>query len=158
VSRVDVYTEENLSDLSPAAQGTVGIVNAKRIWRENQEFWKDKELRLQQEIVFASTGAKRPGDPPDKYVEAFAGSDIQTNPPATNEAVETSPKAYIRQIERMPAPNIVNEIDRKVDMVILERVLMAEGIEKFVEPQKALLALIAKKRTLLLAGAAGRKS
>ena len=158
MSRVDVYTEEYLSDLSPAAQGTVGIVNAKRIWRENQEFWKDKELRLQQEIVFASTGVKKPGDPPDKYVEAFAGSDIQTNPPATNEAVETSPKTYIRQIERMPAPNIVNEIDRKVDMVILERVLMAEGIGKFVEPQKALLELIAKKRALLLAGAASRKS
>src|SRR3954447_27036781 len=157
VSRVDVYTEKHVSGLSTAARGMVGIVNAKRIWRENQGFWKDKGLRLQQEIVFASTGVKKPGDPPDKYVEAFAGGDIQTNPPATNEAVETSPKAYIRQIERMPAPNIVNEIDRKVDMVILERVLMAEGIEKFVEPQKALLELIAKKRALLLAGAASRK-
>src|SRR5438105_1391281 len=40
VSRVDVYTEEYVSDLSPAAQGMVGIVNARRIWRENQEFWK----------------------------------------------------------------------------------------------------------------------
>ena len=137
VSRVDVYTEEHVPDLSPAAQGMVGIVNAKRIWRENQEFWKDKGLRLQQEIVFASTGVKKPGDPPDKYVEAFAGGDIQTNPPATNEAVEKSPKTYTRHIDQMPAPSIVGEIDRKVDMVTLERVLMAEGIKKFVEPQKA---------------------
>ena len=121
VSRVDVYTEEHVSDLSPAAQGMVGIVNAKRIWRENQEFWKDKGLRLQQEIVFASTGVKKPGDPPDKYVEAFAGGDIQTNPPATNEAVEKSPKTYTRHIDQMPAPSIVSEIDRKVDMVKLER-------------------------------------
>ncbi len=146
VSRVDVYTEEQVPDLGPAAQGMVGIVNAKRIWRENQEFWKDKGLRLQQEIVFASTGVKKLGDPPDKYVEAFAGGDIQTNPSATNEAVEKSPKTYIRHIDQMPSSNIVSEIDRKVDMVALERVLMEEAIKKFAEPQKALLRLIAQKR------------
>ena len=42
VSRVDVYTEKHVPELSPAAQGQVGIVNAKRIWQENQEFWADK--------------------------------------------------------------------------------------------------------------------
>jgi transaldolase len=146
VSRVDVYTEEHIPELSPAAQGMVGIVNAKRIWRENQAFWRDKGLRLQQEIVFASTGVKRSGDPPDKYVEAFAGGDIQTNPPSTNEAVERSPKTYTRHIDEMPSPEIVAEFGRKVDMAALERVLMEEGIRKFVEPQKALLRLIAQKR------------
>lgn len=146
VSRVDVYTEKYVPDLSPAVQGTVGIVNAKRIWRENQEFWKDTGLRLQQEIVFASTGVKKPGDPSDKYVEAFAGGGIQTNPTATNEAVERSRKTYTRQIDRMPSPSIVGEIDRKVDMVTLERVLMEEAIKKFAEPQHVLLRLIAQKR------------
>jgi transaldolase len=151
VSRVDVYTEEHSPELSPAAQGMVGIVNAKRIWRENQAFWKDKGLRLQQEIVFASTGVKKAGDPPDKYVEAFAGGDIQTNPPATNAAVERSPKTYTRYIDRMPPPAVVAEIDGKVDMAALERGLMAEGIEKFVEPQRELLRLIAQKRVAQLA-------
>ncbi len=158
VSRADVYTQEHVPDLSPAAQGMVGIVNAKRIWRENQEFWKGKGLRLRQEIVFASTGVKKPGEPPDRYVEAFAGGDIQTNPAATNEAVDKSSTAYTRLIDQMPTPSIVGEIDRKVDMATLERVLMAEGIRKFVEPQKALLELIAKKRSSLLVGGAGRKS
>ena len=143
---MDVYTDEHVPDLSPAAQGMVGIVNAKRIWRENEDFWSDKALRLQQEIVFASTGVKKPDDPPDKYVEAFAGGDIQTNPPATNEAVKKSPKTYTRQIDQMPSPSIVGEIDRKVDMAALERVLMEEAIKKFAEPQKALLRLIAQKR------------
>lgn len=151
VSRVDVYTEKHAPELSPAAQGMVGIVNAKRIWRENQEFWRDKRLRLQQEIVFASTGVKKPGDSPDKYVEAFAGGDIQTNPPATNEAVEKSPKTYSRRIDQMPPPSIVSEIDEKVDMEALEHRLMEEGIKKFAEPQKALLRIIAQKRA-----AAGR--
>ena len=65
----------------------VGIVNAKRIWQLNQQFWADKKLPLKQEMIFASTGTKKPEDPPWKYVEAFAGCDIETNPPATNDAV-----------------------------------------------------------------------
>jgi transaldolase len=148
VSRVDVFTEEHVSGLSPNAQGMVGIINAKRIWQDNQQFWKDKGLRLQQEIVFASTGVKKRGDPPDKYVEAFAGGDIQTNPPATNEAVEKSAKTYTRHVDQMPSPRVVSEIDRKVDMVALERELMNEGIRKFVEPQLALLGLVSQKRAL----------
>jgi transaldolase len=124
----------------------VGIVNAKRIWRENQEYWRDKGLRLHQDIVFASTGVKKPGDAPDKYVETFAGGDILTNPPATNEAVWKSPKVYTRRIDQMPPPSIISEIDEKVDMLRLERVLMQEGIQKFAEPQMALISLVAQKR------------
>src|SRR5262249_10695057 len=56
VSRVDVYTEKHLPQLSQRSQGLVGIVNTKRIWKMNQEFWADKRLPLKQEIVFASTG------------------------------------------------------------------------------------------------------
>src|SRR5438093_1237812 len=54
VSRVDVYTEKNVPDLGKPAQGLVGLVNAKRMWRMNQEVWADKKLPLQQEIIFAS--------------------------------------------------------------------------------------------------------
>ncbi|MGH7137854.1 MAG: transaldolase family protein, partial [Pirellulales bacterium] len=43
VSRLDVYTEKAVPQLSPAAQGMVGIVNAKHIWRENCDFWADKK-------------------------------------------------------------------------------------------------------------------
>jgi transaldolase len=158
VSRVDVYAEEHVTDLSPYAQGMVGIVNAKRIWRENQEFWKDKGLRLEQGIVFASTGVKKQGVPPDKYVEAFAGGDIQTNPPATIEAVERLPKSYTRQIDLLPPPTIVNEIDKKVDMVTLENELLKEGIKKFAEPQIELVTHIAQQRASLLAQRIGSKS
>lgn len=146
VSRVDVYTEKHVPELSEAAQRMFGILNAKRIWRENREFWADKSLRLQQEIVFASTGVKRPDDPPDKYVEAFAGDGILTNPPATNDAVEASKKKYTRLVDRMPPADVISEIDRRVDMATMERVLMEEAIQKFADPQKALIALIAEQR------------
>jgi transaldolase len=146
VSRLDVYTEKAVPQLSPQAQGMVGILNAKRIWADNQQFWHEHSTPLRQEIVFASTGTKKPSDPPWKYVEAFAGSDIQTNPPATNEAVAKSGRTFTRQIDRLPPAAIVEEIDRLVDMEKLEATLMSEGIAKFANPQKTLLAMVAKKR------------
>ena len=149
VSRLDVYTEKAVPQLSPAAQGMVGIVNAKHIWRENCDFWADKKTPLKQEMIFASTGTKKKDDPPWKYVEAFAGSDIETNPPATNEAVEKSGRTITRQIDKLPPKAVLDEIDRLVDIKKLEETLMQEGIKKFADPMKALLKQIDEKRAAL---------
>jgi transaldolase len=150
VSRIDVYTKQHIPDLSADAQGQVGIVNAKRLWQENQEFWKDKKLPLQQEFIFASTGTKDKSDPADKYVAALAGSDIQTNPPATNEAVQKmTGKTFTRMVDKLPSKPVLDEIDKQVDFKQLEMVLMDEGTRKFADPHKKLLALIAQKRASL---------
>lgn len=143
VSRLDVYTETHEANLSAGAQGLVGIVNAKRLWQINQEFWREQKTPLQQEIIFASTGTKKAGDAPWRYVEAFAGSDIQTNPPATNDAVAHSGKTFTSHIAELPPPAIYDEIVKKVDWQKLETVLMQEGLAKFADPQKALLKLVA---------------
>ena len=100
-------------------------------------------------MIFASTGTKKPTDAPDKYVEALAGSDIQTNPPATNDAVEKLNKTYTRQVEMMPAKTVLDEIDAKVDPQKMEDKLMEEGAAKFADPQHALLKLIGEKRGAL---------
>jgi transaldolase len=150
VSRVDIYSEKHVPTLSPAAQGQVGIVNAKQIWRENTRFWGEKKLPLKQEMIFASTGVKKAGEDPWKYVAAFAGSDIETNPPATNEAVAKSGLTFTRQVDQLPPQAVLDEIAQKVDIQHLERVLMEEGVAKFADPQKALLKLIADKRAQLV--------
>jgi len=150
ISRIDVYTEQQSGDLSPAAQGLVGILNAKRIWQSNQDFWRDKSLPLDQELIFASTGTKNPSDPAWKYVQALAGSDIQTNPPETNEAVAASSVEFTRTVDVMPAEDLQHEIDTKVDVQAMHDTLMQQGVAKFVKPQRALLALIARKRAELL--------
>src|SRR6185436_11979041 len=142
--------EKHVPSLSPAAQGMVGIVNAKQIWADNQAWWAAKKVPLAQEIIFASTGTKKPEDPPWKYVEAFAGSDIQTNPPATNDAVAKSGRTFTRQVEKLPPKAVVDEIAAQVDVQKMETVLMEEGIKKFADPQKALLKLIAEKRRSLV--------
>jgi transaldolase len=144
VSRLDVYTEEHVPELG-AGQGWVGIVNAKRIWARNKAFWADKGMKLQQEMIFASTGTKKPSDPKWKYVEAFAGSDIETNPPETNEAVAASGRTFSSQIEQLPPKEVLDAIDRHVDFQKLENFLMADGLKKFADPQKALLELISSK-------------
>jgi hypothetical protein len=61
------------------------------------QFQNVKEYRKQH-------GREIAGQPPDKYVEAFADGDIQSNPPATNEAGEKSSRTYNRNIDQMPAP------------------------------------------------------
>ncbi len=150
VSRIDVYTAAQVPQLSSAAQGLVGIVNAQRLWRMNRDFWADKSLPLAQEIIFASTGTKKPGDPPDKYVAALAGSDIQTNPPATNAAIEKlAGRTYSRRVDVSPPAEILQDIDAHVDFDRMERTLMEEGLKKFADPQKQLLKLIAEKRSAL---------
>jgi transaldolase len=149
VSRVDQYTENHVPSLSPAAQGQVGIVNAKQIWRENRRFWQEHKTPLAQEMIFASTGTKNPTDAPWKYVEAFAGGDIETNPPATNDAVQKSGRTFTRQVDQLPPQQVLDEIAAKVNIEHLEKTLMEEGVKKFADPQKALLKLIAEKRRSL---------
>ncbi len=150
VSRIDVYTKKHVASLSPQAQGLVGVVNAQRIWQENNTFWTDKKVPLQQEIIFASTGTKDPSDSPDKYVASLAGADIQTNPPPTNAAIQKlSGRTFSRQVDKLPEANILADIDAKVDFAAMEQFLMEDGLKKFADPQKSLLASIAEKRAKL---------
>ena len=149
ISRIDVYTDKKL-DLSDDAQGQVGLLNAKRIWRENCDFWASKKLPLSQEMIFASTGAKLEGDPEDKYVSALAGSDIQTNPPGTNDAIrEMTGKTFTRTVDQLPPQPVQDEIDAKVDVAAMHEYLMEEGLRKFADPQKDLVKLIGEKRAEL---------
>lgn len=154
VSRVDVYAHEHLPELSQEAQGLLGITNAKTVWQMNEVFWAGKRLPLKQEIVFASTATKRPEDPPLKYVEALAGSGIQTNPPATNAKIQSSGKSFDVNVYKMPPATVLDEIRTQVDFDELENVLMAEGLKKFATPQRRLLALIAGKRSQMHVNAA----
>lgn len=149
VSRVDVYTEKVLPDLSDALQGRVGIINAKQIGIQNAAFWADKGLKLDQEMIFASTGTKKPEQPKDYYVAALAGSDIQTNPPATNAALDQIGNSYAAASHTLPDAALLQEMADKVDIQKLEDTLMAEGTAKFADPHKALIQTIAEKRSAL---------
>ena len=149
ISRVDMYTGEHVTDLSDAAQGRVGVVNAKQIGIANAAFWADKGLKLKQEMIFASTGKKLDWQDEDYYIAEMAGSDIQTNPPKTNAALQDMAKSYEASSRDIKDPAVAAEIADKVDMAALESTLMAEGTAKFADPHKALIQTIAGKRGAL---------
>ncbi|MEM6333348.1 MAG: transaldolase family protein [Planctomycetota bacterium] len=149
VSRVDAYTDKHYKNLTDDAQGEVGLLNVKRLWHDNQAWWADKGLKLQQEIIFASTGAKLDWQAPDYYVARLAGSDIQTNPPATNDAIQDMGTTYAKTVGDMPSQAIQDDIDAKVDQAKMTADLMAEGLAKFADPFKKLLASIKDKRAQL---------
>ena len=56
---------------------------------------------------------------------------------------------FDRQVDVMPADEVLRDIDEKVDFQHLEDTLMGEGVAKFADPQKDLLSLISEKRKLL---------
>ena len=85
-----------------------------------------------------------------KIYEATTQILIETNPPQTNKDVQAGGRTFTRQIDQMPPKAVLDEIDAKVDMAKLETVLMEEGLAKFADPQKALLALLAQKRAALV--------
>lgn len=149
VSRIDQYTSDHCKQLSAESQGQYGILNAKRIWAANQEFWKAHPTPLTQEIIFASTGTKNAADAPWKYVAALAGSDIQTNPPDTNSAVAKSSEIFTRQVDTQFSSTNARELDAAVDVPHMESTLMEQGVAKFVAPQKQLLDIVREKRALL---------
>lgn len=149
VSRIDQFTSERYPEIPASAQGLYGILNAKRIWNANNEFWATRNTPLQQEIIFASTGTKNPSDPPWKYVAALAGSDIQTNPPETNAAVAASDQQFTANVRSLPSQDVCQTLDRIVQVEDLEKTLMKQGIDKFVAPQKLLLQTIRDKRSAL---------
>jgi transaldolase len=149
ISRVDVYTEKKLPDLSDALQGKVGVINAKQIGIANETFWADKGLALKQEMIFASTGKKLDWQAEDYYIAEMAGSDILTNPPDTNAAIADMGKTYDPSSRTLPDQAVLDEFEQKVDIQKLEDTLMAEGTEKFADPQKKLIQTIASKRSEL---------
>ncbi|MEM6750315.1 MAG: transaldolase family protein [Planctomycetota bacterium] len=151
VSRVDVYTQKKVAGLTDGAQGLMGVVNAKRIGIANAGFWSDKELELQQEMIFASTGAKLDWQAEDYYIAHLAGSDILTNPPETTQAIHDSGKAYASVSRVLPDQDILSDLDAKVDVPAMEAFLMEEGLAKFAEPHKQLIATIRDKRAALTA-------
>ncbi len=150
VSRIDVYTQNQNPTLSAESQGMVGIANAQRIWADNETFWGEKDCPLRQEIIFASTGTKRPEDAPWKYVSALAGSDIQTNPPKTNQAVAESDQVFQRLVDQLPHQAVLDEIDEQIDMSHMYKTLMFEGIAKFATPQTQLIELLRDRRSQMV--------
>ena len=128
VSRVDVYTQKHVPELSPAAQGEVGIVGAKRLWLSNQEYWARPAHPAPPRDHLRQHGHEDAGRPAVEVRRGAGPAAIsRRNPPATNEAVEASGRVFHRRVGQLPPAEVLAEIDGKVDVSRLEDQLMREG-------------------------------
>jgi transaldolase len=171
VSRIDTLVDRLLDEKArraadagereriEALRGKAGIANAKLAYEDFKELVASARWsRLSalgarpQRVLFASTSVKDPRYPPLMYVEALVGPDtVDTVPPATLEALRGG--AAIRgtleeevgvaraQLAALEALGIT--MDAVTDQVL------EEGVRKFAEPFRKLLATIEGRRAQL---------
>ena len=125
----------------------VGIVNAKRIWQLNQRL-----LGRQGAAAEAGDDLRQHRHEEDRATRRGSTSrrsparDIETNPPATNEAVQESGRTFTRQVDELPPADVLDEIDKKVDMQKLEETLMQRGAGEVRRPAEGAKLIAAKRK------------
>lgn len=175
VSRVDTLVDGRLDERARAAEpavraqldglrGKAGIANAKLAYQDFKELvaterWAALAARgaRPQRVLFASTSTKDPRYPELMYVEGLVGPDtVDTVPPATLEALRRGASIHATLEEDVPGARAdlaaLEAAGLSMDAVTEE--LLAEGVEKFAEPFRRLLAMIDDRRARLGAPAA----
>jgi transaldolase len=168
VSRIDSAVDRRLDDRAARARsaterdaatrllGTAGIANAALAYADFQELLAGERWRRlaalgapPQRMLFASTSVKDPRYPPLMYVESLVGrGTVDTVPPATLEALRRGLVVRSTLEEGVDAAR-----DRLAALealgISLEDVtdeVLAEGVRKFAEPFRRLLAAIDDRR------------
>jgi transaldolase len=146
-----------------AIKGKVAIANAKIAYQEYKKISADdrwqalaaKGARVQR-LLWASTSTKNPNYSDVMYVDELVGADtVNTLPPSTIEAcadhcdvadrIETDVQAAYTLMESLKEPDIDIDIDAVMDE------LLADGIDKFVQPFNSLMIALEDKAQRLAA-------
>ncbi|MBC7971559.1 MAG: transaldolase, partial [Verrucomicrobia bacterium] len=109
-----------------------------------------------QRLLWASTGTKNPDYSDVMYVDELIGSDtVNTLPPATIEAcadhcnvadrIETGVEESYNLIESLKDPDVNINLDEVMDE------LLADGIDKFIQPYQSLMKSLEEKVNRLAA-------
>lgn len=171
VSRIDTAVDRRLDGLAAHAagpgergrierlHGKAGIANAKLAYQDFEalvasERWGGLAARgaRPQRVLFASTSVKDPRYPELMYVESLVGPDtVDTVPPATLEALRGGAAVHATLEEDLEAARAdlaaLEALGISMDTVTDE--VLAEGVRKFAEPFRKLLATIDERRARL---------
>jgi transaldolase/glucose-6-phosphate isomerase len=155
VSRVDTEADKRLEALGRSdLRGRAGLANARAAYRRFREiFHGDRFSALQeagapvQRPLWASTGVKDPAYPDTMYVEGLVGAEtVNTMPMATLLAAADHANINGPTAEIDPEPDLRALAESGLDLDDVTAKLLREGVEKFVEPFKKLLAAIETRR------------
>ena len=151
ISRIDSAVDPRVS---APLQGKVGIASAKVTYARfgqlfSGERWQALHARgaQAQRVLWASTSTKNPAYSDVLYVESLIGPDtIDTIYPATYEAFKAHGKARVTLTDDLPAARAQLDALAKegVDLDEVTEALLVEGVEKFIEAQRKLLASVEK--------------
>jgi transaldolase len=137
-------------------RGEIAVASAKRAYVIFGKMFHAKRFRdlerqgaRVQRLLWASTGTKNPGYSDVKYVEPLIGPDtVSTMPLETLEAFEDHGRvdATLEQSQEGAAQQLKDLSALGIDLDDICRRLLAEGVEKFVQPFDALHEAIEQKR------------
>jgi transaldolase len=170
LSRIDIAIDAKLdqalkaTDLTPEHQaqleglkGKVAIANAKIAYQEYKKIVADARWQALaakgaqvQRLLWASTSTKNPSYNDVMYVDELVGADtVNTLPPQTIEAcfdhcdvaprIESDIESAYTTIAALKDPAVNINLDQVMEM------LLAEGIDKFVQPFDSLMASLQTK-------------
>ena len=159
LSRIDSAVDKQLAairtDQALILQGKTAIANAKVTYRRFQErFSGERWGRLAgqgarpQRVLWASTSTKNPTYPDTLYIDQLIGPEtVNTVPPATLQAFFDHGTAAVTITERLSEAQahlvLLSTLGINLDQVTEK--LQEEGVAKFAEPFRSLLATIEEK-------------
>ncbi|MHC5598398.1 MAG: transaldolase [Nostoc sp.] len=164
--KIDAKLKKGVDDIAVeakllAVKGKVAIANAKIAYQEYKKIIRSERWQALaakgatvQRLLWASTSTKDPDYRDVMYIEELIGRDtVNTVPPATIKAcadhcnvgdrLETDVDKAYTLIENLKDPDINIDIDGVMDE------LLAEGIDKFIQPFQSLMNSLEEKIKVL---------
>jgi transaldolase / glucose-6-phosphate isomerase len=161
VSRVDTEVDKRLAELDREdLRGIAAVANARAAYARFKELFlgerfaalRDAGARVQRPL-WASTGVKDPHYPETKYVEALVGPDtVNTMPMNTLLACAEGLEVRAGTAEDDPTEDLGRLAEAGIDMGDVTKLLLEQGIEKFVEPFEDLIGGIETAREGIVTG------
>ncbi len=164
VSRVDTWVDALLDRIGTgearALRGKAGIANSKLAYRRFRELFhggafaphRARGARVQR-VLWASTSTKDPAYRDVLYLEELIGPDtVNTVPPQTLEAFRAHGRVRASLLEGWPEAEafLARLAALGIDFDEVTESLQREGVEKFRQPFRKLLAVLEAKRAELL--------
>ncbi len=165
-AKIDAKLKKGVDDIAVeaklrAVKGKVAIANAKIAYQEYKKIIKSDSWQALaakgakvQRLLWASTSTKNPSYSDVMYVDELIGRDtVNTLPPTTIKAcadhcnvgdrIETDVDQAYKLIENLKDPDI------NIDLDVVMDELLAEGIDKFIQPFQSLMNSLEEKIKVL---------
>ncbi|HSL47095.1 MAG TPA: transaldolase [Anaerolineales bacterium] len=159
-SKVDTMLEAFVTPKAEALKGTIAIANAKMIYQRYKEYFtSERWQRLEekgarpQRVLYGSTSTKNPAYRDVMYVENLIGPNtVNTVPPKTlEEFIDHGAVKLTLESELAEARSQLDGLaELGIQLEDVNRELLEEGLQKFVEPYDSLIQALEEKKAALI--------